>query len=110
MAGKHRKSSRPRSSVADAAPARPCGSRSQRHQHDDRVSSPAPTPAVAPAVELMALVSAANSTSQIFAGSTYYGTDWDDVYGPQQVVPFLLGPQGIADAIKANDDTRERAT
>ena len=57
------------------------------------------TAAVAPNVQLMALVSAANSTSQFFAGSTYYGTNWTSVYGPQDVVPFLSGPQGIADAI-----------
>ena len=53
----------------------------------------------------MALVSAANSTSQFFAGSTYYGTDWTDVYGPQHVVPFLSGPNGIAQAIS---DTQYR--
>jgi hypothetical protein len=57
------------------------------------------TAAVAPNVQLMALVSAANSTSQFFAGSSYYGTDWTDVYGDQQVVPFFQGPQGIAAAI-----------
>ena len=34
------------------------------------------TAAVAPNVQLAALVSAANSTSQFFAGSSYYGTDW----------------------------------
>ncbi len=63
------------------------------------------------AVDLMALITPANSTSQIFAGTTYYGTDWETVYGPQQVVPFLLGPQGIANAISgAHDDRRERAT
>ncbi|HKV17684.1 MAG TPA: PE-PPE domain-containing protein, partial [Mycobacterium sp.] len=60
------------------------------------------TAAVAPNVQLMALVSAANSTSQFFAGSTYYGTDWTTVYGNQQVVPFFQGPQGIANAITNN--------
>src|SRR6476469_9120353 len=62
------------------------------------------TAAVAPNVQLMALVSAANSTSQFFAGSSYYGTDWTDVYGTQQVVPFLAGPQGIADAISSHQN------
>jgi hypothetical protein len=62
------------------------------------------TAAVAPNVQLMALVSAANSTSQFFAGSSYYGTDWTDVYGDQEVVPFLLGPQGLANAISAHQD------
>jgi hypothetical protein len=59
----------------------------------------ATTAAVAPNVQLMALVSAANSTSQFFAGSTYYGTNWTTVYDEQQVVPFFRGPQGIANAI-----------
>jgi hypothetical protein len=53
---------------------------------------------VAPA----ALVTPANSTSQIFAGTTYYGVDYSAKYGPQQVVPFLLGPQGIVAAIDRN--------
>jgi hypothetical protein len=57
------------------------------------------TAAVAPNVQLMALVSAANSTSQFFAGSSYYGTDWTTQYGEQQVVPFFRGPQGIAEVI-----------
>ncbi|WP_234789251.1 PE-PPE domain-containing protein [Mycolicibacterium monacense] len=63
------------------------------------------TTAIAPSVDLVALITPANSTSQIFAGTTYYGTDYTEVYGDQQVVPFFLGPQGIADAIRAaNDD------
>ena len=66
------------------------------------------TAAVAPNVQLMALVSAANSTSQFFAGTTYYGKDYSAAppvgYGEQQVVPFLLGPQGIADAIRQHKD------
>ena len=68
------------------------------------------TAAVAPNVQLMALVSAANSTSQFFAGSSYYGTDWksSQLYGgPQQqqeVVPFFRGPQGIADVITGAQD------
>ncbi len=57
------------------------------------------TAAVAPNVQLMALVSAANSTSQFFAGSSYYGTDWTTQYGDQEVVPFFRGPQGIAEVI-----------
>ncbi|WP_231737696.1 PE-PPE domain-containing protein [Mycobacterium sp. IS-1742] len=63
------------------------------------------TTAVAPSVDLIALITPANSTSQIFAGTTYYGNDYaDDGYGEQQIVPFFLGPQGIADAIRAADD------
>ncbi|WP_227999897.1 PE-PPE domain-containing protein [Mycolicibacterium sp. P1-5] len=49
----------------------------------------------------MALITPANSTAQIFASSDYYNRDWSG-YGPPQVVPFFLGPQGIADAIDAN--------
>jgi hypothetical protein len=52
-------------------------------------------------VDLMALITPANSTAQIFASSDYYNHDWSQ-YGSPQVVPFLLGPQGIADAIAAN--------
>lgn len=60
------------------------------------------TTAVAPSVDLVALITPANSTSQIFAGTKYYGTDYADAgYGAQQVVPFYRGPQGIADAISA---------
>jgi PE-PPE domain len=66
------------------------------------------TAAVAPNVQLSALVSAANSTSQFFAGSTYYGTDWTEVYGPQQVIPFYQGPQGIADAISSHQDDTQK--
>ena len=60
------------------------------------------TAAVAPNVQLMALVSAANSTSQFFAGSSYYGTDWSQalLYGTQQTsCRSIKGPDGIADAI-----------
>ena len=52
-------------------------------------------------VDLMALITPANSTAQIFASSDYYNHDWSQ-YGSPQVVPFFLGPQGIADAIDAN--------
>lgn len=63
------------------------------------------TTAVAPSVDLVALITPSNSTAQIFAGTTYYGNDYtDDGYGPQQVVPFFLGPQGIADAIREAQD------
>ena len=48
------------------------------------------TAAVAPNVQLMALVSAANSTSQFFAGSTYYGTTGTTLRRAE-VVPFFRG-------------------
>ena len=57
---------------------------------------------VAPPVRLAAaVVTPANSTAQIFAGSTYYNQDWT-TYAQPQVIPFLQGPQGIADAIDRN--------
>ncbi|OBB07987.1 hypothetical protein A5662_09230 [Mycobacteriaceae bacterium 1482268.1] len=60
------------------------------------------TPAIAPNVQLMAVVAAANSTSQFFAGTTYYGTDYaSGAFGDVTTVPFFVGPQGIADAIAA---------
>jgi hypothetical protein len=55
-----------------------------------------------PNVTPAALVTPANSTAQIFAGTTYYGTDYSQQYGPAQVVPFFLGPQGIVAAIDRN--------
>ncbi|GFG52537.1 PE-PPE domain-containing protein [Mycolicibacterium agri] len=67
-------------------------------------------PAISPAVELMALITPANSTSQIFAGTEYYGTDYaNSQYVPPRVlVPFFFGPRGIADAIAAADDDPKR--
>jgi hypothetical protein len=59
-------------------------------------------------VELAALVTPANSTAQIFAGTTYYGHDYTQDYGPQQVVPFYLGPQGIVNAIDQNSGGTQR--
>jgi hypothetical protein len=102
VAGKHRKSSRRRSSVTGrggsglAAAAVSATSVSA-------VFVTGTTTAVAPSVELMALVTPANSTSQVFAGTTYYGTDYANTkYAPQQVVPFFLGPQGIVNAVDQN--------
>jgi hypothetical protein len=48
-------------------------------------------------VDLMALITPANSTAQVFASSDFYNRDWSG-YGPPHVVPFFLGPQGSADA------------
>jgi PE-PPE domain len=56
----------------------------------------------APAVDLTALVTPANSTAQIFASSEFYGVPWVQTYGQPQVVPFFLGPQGIVNAIDNN--------
>ncbi len=103
MAGKHRRTSRPAAAVAMVvAPAGLAAAAMAVTSMTSPVPTDTPNAAQAPSVDLTALVSAANSTSQIFAGSTYYGTDWTDVYGAQQVVPFLSGPQGIADAIASH--------
>ena len=100
MAGKHHKRSRVRSSVAQRGGTGGLAAAAVSATSLSTAFVTGTTPAVAPAVELMALVTPANSTSQFFAGTTYYGTNYEDQYGPQQVVPFFLGPQGIADAIK----------
>lgn len=107
MPGKHRRSSRPAAVVAMIVA--PAGLAAAAMAASSMTGvAPTDTPTVAaPSVDLTALVSAANSTSQIFAGSSYYGTDWTKVYGTQQVVPFLAGPQGIADAIASHkNDTK----
>ena len=103
MAGKHRKTSGRPSAVA-----RRRGSRLAAAAVGATSLSTAlmtgTTTAVAPSVDLVALITPANSTAQIFAGTTYYGKNYtQEGYGPQQVVPFFLGPQGIADAISAAD-------
>jgi hypothetical protein len=111
MAGKHCKSSRRRSSVARSSAARRGGSGLAAAALGVTSLSTAlmtgTTTAVAPSVDLMALITPANSTAQIFAGTSYYGTDYTQAgYGAQQVVPFLLGPQGIADAVRQNSTER----
>ncbi len=110
MAGKHHKRSRVRSSVAKRG-GRGLATAAVGVTSVMTAIVTGTTPAIAPTVELMALVSQANSTSQFFAGTTYYGRDWSDPppigFGEQQVVPFLLGPNGVANAIrqhKGDDD------
>lgn len=53
-------------------------------------------------LRLAALLSPANSTAQIFAGSIYYGVDQTKVYGRQQIIPFFFGPQGVVNAVDAH--------
>jgi len=103
MAGKHSKRSQVRSTIAKRGGTGLAAAALSATGLTTAVVT-GTTAAVAPNVQLMALVSAANSTSQFFAGSSYYGTEWTTVYGPQQVVPFLAGPQGIAQAISDNND------
>ncbi|RDH77093.1 PE-PPE domain-containing protein [Mycolicibacterium moriokaense] len=107
MAGKHRKHSEVRTTVAKRGGSGVAAAALSITGLGTAVVT-GTTAAVAPNVQLMALVSAANSTSQFFAGSSYYGTDWTDVYGTQQVVPFYQGPQGIADAIASHQTDTEK--
>lgn len=103
MAGRHRRHSHGRSTVAKRGGTGLAAAAISATGLSTAVVT-GTTAAVAPNVQLMALVSAANSTSQFFAGSSYYGTDWTDEYGAQQVVPFFRGPQGIANVINAVQD------
>ena len=61
----------------------------------------------------MALVSAANSTSQFFAGSTYYGTDWTDSMPTARsrgraVLPRAAGHRGRHQRCAQIDDRPDR--
>jgi hypothetical protein len=102
-ASKHRTSSRGRSPVVRrGVPGLTAAAVSAASVSTALMTGTTATVAAVP-VELAALITPANSTSQIFAGTTYYGTDWTTKgYGQQQVVPFFLGPQGIVNAIDAN--------
>jgi PE-PPE domain len=104
MAGKHRKAHRRKSSGqrywASTLAVAAVGATSLT-----TALSIGTTVAVAPAVELTALITPASSTAQVVAGTTFYGVNYSQQgYGPQQVVPFFLGPQGIVDAIQNSDD------
>lgn len=103
MAGKHRKNSGRHSAVAWHQGSRLAAAAVGATSLSTALMTGTST-AVAPSVDLVALITPANSTAQIFAGTTYYGTNYaNEGYGQQQVVPFFLGPQGIADAISAAD-------
>jgi hypothetical protein len=106
MAGKHRKSSRIRSSAARLGAPGGLAAAAVTATSLSTALMTGTTTAAAPSVDLVALITPANSTAQIFAGVTYYGTNYEDEYGAQQVVPFLLGPQGIADAVGQNSNER----
>lgn len=101
MSGRHRKLSRARSASKRWAPGLTAAAVSVTGLSTAVVTGTTTTFA-APAVALAAAITPANSTAQIFAGSTYYGTDYAKSNPPQQVVPFFLGPQGIVDAIDQN--------
>ncbi|AGB20774.1 PE-PPE domain-containing protein [Mycobacterium sp. JS623] len=107
MSGKHRKKiSRPAAAVA--AVVTPAGvlAAALAVSGFSPGAAPSTTETSAPsAVDLLALITPANSTAQFFAGTTYYGTNYANTsYAPQQVVPFLAGPQGIANAISGAND------
>ena len=108
MAGKHHKSSRPAAVLAAVVAPGGLAAAAVAATSLSTAVVTGTTTAAAPSVDLLALITPANSTSQIFAGTTYYGTDYtQEGYGTQQVVPFLAGPQGIANAISdAGGDPR----
>lgn len=106
MAGKHRKISRPAAVVAAVVAPGGIAAAALAVSGFSPGGAPSPSETPTPSVGLAALITPSNSTAQIFAGTTYYGTDYtqptdDPPYGPQQVVPFFRGPDGIATAIKA---------
>ena len=105
MAGKHRKRSRIRSSISRCGTGLATAAVGATSVSTAVVTGT--TPAIAPSVDLMALITPASSTSQIFATADYYGKDWTTVYGEQQIVPFFLGPSAIADAIRQHQDDAE---
>jgi len=105
VAGKHRKRSRIRSSISRGGTGLATAAVGATSVSTAVVTGA--TPAIAPSVDLMALITPASSTSQIFASTDYYGTDWTTVYGEQQIVPFFLGPSAIADAIRQHQDDTE---
>jgi PE-PPE domain len=105
MSGRHRKRSRLRSFLARSGTGLATAAVGAASVSTAFITGT--TPAIAPAVELIALITPASSTRQIFAGTSYYGTDWTTVYGEQQIVPFFLGPEAIADAIRQHQDDTE---
>jgi hypothetical protein len=100
-AGKHRKSSRRPSEVQRRSVPGLTAAAVGAASVSTALMTGTTTTVAGPPVELTALITPANSTAQIFASSSYYGVDWSQ-YGPQQVVPFFLGPQGIVDALDRN--------
>jgi hypothetical protein len=102
MSGKHRKPSRRRPAVLRRGiPGLTAAAVSATSLSTALMTSATATVASSP-VQLMALITPANSTAQIFASSSYYGVDWTKQYGQPQVVPFFLGPQGIVNAVDKN--------
>ncbi|GAS91515.1 PE-PPE domain-containing protein [Mycolicibacterium brisbanense] len=103
MSGRHRKLSRTRAATARWVPSLTAAAVSVTGLSTAVVTGTTTTLA-ARDVALAAAITPANSTAQIFAGSTYYGTDYAKSNPPQQVVPFFLGPQGIVDAVDQNSN------
>ncbi len=108
MAGKHRRGSRIGSSVARLGAPGGIAAAAVGATSVSTALMTGTTTSVAPSMDLLALITPANSTAQVIAGSTYYGTDYtEEGYGPQQVVFFFFGPQGIADEIRQSDSDPE---
>jgi hypothetical protein len=110
MAGKHRKpTARRRNSCRGVSPARRglapvlMGAAVGATTMSTALVTGTTTSVAPPAVTLAALVTPANSTAEILAGTTYYGKDQTKEYGDQVLVPFFLGPRGIVNAVEALD-------
>ncbi len=76
MPGKHRKSSRPAAVLAAVVAPGGLAAAAVAATSLSTAVVTGTTTAAAPSVDLLALITPANSTSQIFAGTTYYGTDY----------------------------------
>ena len=104
MAGKHRKSSRPAAAVAAVvAPAGLAAAAVAATSLIDRRSSPARRAAVAPIGRPDGADHASQLDVAVLRGYDVLRHGLRErrrCYGEQQVVPFLPGPQGIANAIK----------
>jgi hypothetical protein len=109
MAGRHRRRSRIRASIARGGTGLATAAVGATSITTAVVTGTAPS--IAPAVDLMAVITPANSTSQFFAGDVWYGMNYADPEvlarfgGVRVTVPFFAGPQGIARVINEQSAT-----
>lgn len=101
MAGKHRRSGRSQS-VAKRGWVSSLAAAAVTATSLTTALTTGTTVTVSPAIELTATITPASSTAQIIASPTFYGYDYTQTYGQQQIIPFFLGPQGIVTAIRNN--------
>ena len=103
MAGNHRKSRR-RQSVARRGWVSTLAAAAVTATSLTTALTTGTTVTVSPAIELTATITPASSTAQVIASPTFYGYDYTQTYGQQQIVPFFLGPQGIVAAIDGHQN------